>query len=238
MDDILPNTQIKNLTSKKTDTEAEETIKKLSALQEEKNKTIDDKTEITNSVPLQMWAYQIPYNKMRRAKLILFGASLNHYDEFGKMPYDNKTKLLKKLERACYNYTIERCNEENVISSWDIPLFCDIYHSICYKISANLDPTSVVNSTTLAKSLLRGELDIANIPKLTSIEMCPNKYVKILERIELSKKVKQTIKYSTMYVCKKCKGNQCTIENRYNRSLDEGVNLVVICQICGHEFGA
>ena len=38
--------------------------------------------------------------------------------------------------------------------------------------------------------------------------------------------------------CSKCKENKCTIVPRFNRSLDEGVNLTVTCMNCSFEWNA
>jgi DNA-directed RNA polymerase subunit M/transcription elongation factor TFIIS len=194
--------------------------------------------EIDHVIPLPVEFYKPPYNRIRRAKIMLFGSSLLSYIAYKELSDIKKFIILQKIERACYNYTIDRAYEENIITCWDIDLFCDVYHSTCYKISVNLEPKGLVCNPTLAKNLLSGKISINNLPKLTSPEMFPQKYVKIMKRIEASKNASQTIKTSTMYQCGRCKENRCSIENVYNRSLDEGVNLRIKCMNCDYEFGA
>jgi len=200
----------------------------------------DDKTDslVNQLIPLHSKLYREPYNVIRRAKVILFGYVLNKYDDFKKISYGDQTKLLIKIERSCFNYCIESANDNNVIPSWDIDLFKDIYTSICYKVSTNLDPDGLIKNKQLALDLLNDKISIKRLPKLTSLEMFPQKYVNIIERLEASKNIKNTIKTTSMYICKKCKENKCTIENLYNRSLDEGVNLKITCVNCGYEFNA
>ena len=46
------------------------------------------------------------------------------------------------------------------------------------------------------------------------------------------------IKYSELYRCNKCKRNQTKTERRYARSLDEGIDLTIICLFCGKRWNA
>lgn len=188
------------------------------------------------STPLAAEFYLSPYNSTRRAKLLLFSYCLSQYDEFRRMPFIEKTKHLKSLERSCYNYTIDKAYNDNIPTSWDVNNFCDLYHSTCYKISSNLEKKGIVDNPNFAKLLLSGNLSIEQLPKLSSIEMYPTKYIEILQRIMISKSASQTIKTSAMYKCRRCKENQCMIENRYNRSLDEAINLTITCMNCGYEW--
>lgn len=204
---------------------------------EEENK-IDEKNIPEHKDPLDVLFYRTPYNRIRRAKIIMFGSVLSPYKKFNSMEKDQKTKLLKQLERACYNRTIDIANEQNIIASWSDDLFCDIYHIICYKISANLEPNGLVGNPSLAKNILDEVINIKSLPSMSSVEMYPQLYTKVKERIEASKNAKQTVKYTTMYKCRRCKKNKCTFESIQNRSLDECNNFVVTCVNCGNEFNA
>ena len=195
-------------------------------------------TPLNHTIPLPLELYKPPYNSFRRAKIMLFGSSLSQYDEYKQLSNQEKITLLKQIERACYNTTIDLAHNENIIPSWDIEEFCNVYHSICYKISVNLDSAGLVNNPSFAKALLNGQISISMLPKLTSREMFPQKYTKILQRMEASKNASHTIKISRMYKCRKCKESRCVIENLYNRALDEGVNLHITCVNCGYEFNA
>lgn len=189
-----------------------------------------------NSIPLDAEFYQAPYNVLRRAKLMVLTSCLDKFPEFLKLSYKEKTKLIKKIERSCYNYVIDKSHEENIISTWDDPIFCDLYHSICYKVSSNIDPDNLVQNNKLGRRLLANEISIDNLPKLTSQELFPERYMDILQKVEVSKTVSQTLKTSALYTCKKCKQNKCTMENLYNRSLDEGTNLRITCMNCFHSW--
>ena len=75
--------------------------------------------------------------------------------------------------------------------------------------------------------------DIAN---LTDKELCPDIYIIIDKKIETRNNLKTTIKFSELYKCFKCKRNQCTTERVYNRSIDEGINLMINCTFCGNRW--
>ncbi len=189
-------------------------------------------------VPLTAELYYPPYNVIRRAKFILFGSIFLQHPKFSDLGYLEKIDLLKKVERSCYNYTIDKLIEENIMASWETDIFCDMYHSICYKVSSNLGSPLLTDNTNLLNMVMDNKIVINDLPRLSSQDLCPEKYVQIRKRIEASKNATTAIKTSSMYTCRHCKKSQCTIENRYNRSLDEGVNLTITCLNCWHSWNA
>jgi DNA-directed RNA polymerase subunit M/transcription elongation factor TFIIS len=178
------------------------------------------------------------YNNQRITKMMTFGTLLNAYDEFRKMSYKEKLHHITAIEKACYNASIERANRETIHANWNSELFCSIYDDICYKIFANIDKGSSVANVDFGIKIIKKEIDFKHLPKMTCIEMCPGQYEEVLRRIEVSKNVNQTVKTSSMFKCSKCKESKCQVENLYNRSLDEGVNLKVSCLVCGFQFTA
>ena len=147
-------------------------------------------------------------------------------------PVRDKEFIIKNLERGCLNRTLKKAKTHNIRCVWTDPKFIDLYHSICYKIAINLDPDSPVQSDHMKKKIINGEYKISDVANLTSKELCPTKYEKIDQKIERRTNVDRKIKYSELYRCRKCKRNQTTTERRYNRSLDEGVSLVITCVYC------
>jgi hypothetical protein len=193
---------------------------------------------IDHKIPLCKEFYSNTYTKHRRAKAILFNDCLSKTQQYIDLSYDDKMSLLQLLERSCYNYTINKASDENIMATWSNDLFCDLYHSICYKISSNIDASNEINNVYLINAILNKTIDINLIPNMTSQELFPSQYTAILERVAISKNVVQSIKTSAMYRCSKCKQNKCTLENRFNRSLDEGVNLTITCMNCMHSWNA
>lgn len=188
--------------------------------------------------PLPLVAYYEPYNTVRRAKLMLLDDCLKDYAEYLEMSIIMRQDLNTKIELSCYLTAIEKSNELNAPIEWTNTTFTCLYHSLCNKITSNIDVNGLVKNTRLAQQILDGQIDITELPKLASIELYPEKYETIIARLELSKNVETTVKTSNMYKCRRCHTNKCKIENRYNRSLDEGVNLTITCCSCGFEWNA
>ncbi len=192
----------------------------------------------TGADPLPLELYHSPYNRHRRAKFILFSSVFKHHQGFLDKLMKDRFALLKKIERACCNYAICKSNELSVASDWTNEEFINIYTLMCAKIASNIDQKNNVNNPFLAGAILEGKIDISNLPKMTSQELYPDKYRTVMEQLELSKNVERTVRTTAMYTCRRCRKSECTYENLYNRSLDEGVNLIITCMSCGLEWKA
>ena len=191
-----------------------------------------------NSDPLPIKYYKNPYNTCRRAKFILFSSVFKHHPKFIEKSFDARFQLIEPIERSCFNYSIDKAKENNIPTKWDNTDFQFVYMVICAKIAANLDQTNTVHNTYLATAILNGLIDISALPKMTSQELYPEKYKTVLHKHEMSKNVARTVRTTAMYTCRRCKKSECTYENLYNRSLDEGINLMITCMSCGLEFKA
>jgi transcription elongation factor S-II len=192
----------------------------------------------TGADPLPIKYYELPYNTTRRAKLILFSSVFKQHEIFMQKTMDERFAILERIERACSNYTIDKSKELNIPTKWDNQDYQYIYTIICAKIAANIDQENTVHNTYLCGAILRDEIDINTLPKMTSQELFPEKYKTVLSKLELSKNVEKTVRTTAMYTCRRCKKSECTYENLYNRSLDEGVNLIITCVSCGKEWKA
>ena len=193
-------------------------------------------TNIYPDVPLPMKLYtKKSYNQILRAKIILFMHCFVGYKEYRNMEDKKKINLALKIEKACYNYSINKCREKNETPHWRGDFFVGLYNSTCYRVAVNIDLDGTKGSN-FGFLVLQHKINISEIPKLTSIEMYPQKHKTILDRIEIGKQVKKTVKYTKMYVCGKCKNNKCTYESIQNRSLDECNSIRVTCIVCGFKF--
>lgn len=65
-------------------------------------------------------------------------------------------------------------------------------------------------------------------------EICPGKYKNIIEKKTYEHKQKK--KGSNIFSCKKCKQNNCEIEQKQTRSADESMTTFVKCLECGFSF--
>jgi DNA-directed RNA polymerase subunit M/transcription elongation factor TFIIS len=202
--------------------------------------------EYPNSIPLDYRIfynnnpdnYNNNYNDIRRLKLIILSDILGKYEFFNNMKYSDQTLMIQIIENSCLNEAIRKATEYNIHCIWSNDIFVNGYHSICYNIFTNLDIDSTVKSYSLMNMIKDNTINLNEIAKMTSIELCPEKYTIINEKINQRNNAERKLKYSELYHCRKCKKNQCTLEKRFNRSLDEGVNLTVNCLFCGHSWNA
>lgn len=188
--------------------------------------------------PLPEQYYKKPYNTYRRAKFIIFSSVLKHHTKFLALKPTERFTLIEKIERSCFNSSITKANEENTPTKWDNEIFRDIYNILCAKIAANISQENNVKNPNLANKIIDGLIQFNDLPKMTSQELYPEKYEIVLKKIESSKAVKKSVKTTVMYKCRRCRRNECTYENLYNRSLDEGVNLKITCVPCGYQWNA
>ena len=189
--------------------------------------------------PLDIAFYQTEYNVIRRAKALLFITGFKeHEDNIKFIELINLQKIILDIENACYNYTINKANEENIPADWSNDLFTEIYHATCAKIYSNISKKCGVSNNYLICHIVNNNLDINKLPYMSSQELFPEKYKELISKLEASKNVTRTIKTTSMYKCRRCHKNECTEENRYNRSLDEGVNLTITCMSCGYQWNA
>jgi DNA-directed RNA polymerase subunit M/transcription elongation factor TFIIS len=186
--------------------------------------------------PLSIKFYDKKYNRLRRAKSIMFDGLFSQYDKYCNLPWNERDLLIYQLEKACLDTTIKKSREMNIPYIWTNDIFVEFYHSICYKISSNIDKTNEVKNPKLGEEILDKKISIQDLPSMSGIDLYPEKYETVIEKIERSKNVEKSKKTSKMYKCRRCHNNTCTIANRYNRSLDEGVNLTITCASCGFEW--
>ena len=193
-----------------------------------------------NSIPLNYEKFykNKAYNDVRRLKLILLSDILGKQEFFKKLSYDDKTQFIMIVENSCLNESIRKSNEHDVHCVWSNNQFANIYHNICYQIFTNLDYDSGIFSKSLIKKIENNKINLHKIAKMNCKELCPEKYKEIEEKISKRNNIKKNLKYSELYHCRKCKKNQCTVEKRFNRSLDEGVNLTINCLFCGYSWCA
>jgi DNA-directed RNA polymerase subunit M/transcription elongation factor TFIIS len=190
--------------------------------------------KLDNADALPISFYNKNFHVLRQAKVSMFTSFLKKHDSITSK--EMRLDLASKLEKSCYLYTVNKSINENIPNRWDNDLFIIIYNSTCARISSNLSTTNLVKNNYLLPNILNGNINIEILPSLSSQELFPDMYLDIINKLEISKTVQSTVKTSSMYRCRRCGKKECTIANRYNRSLDEGVNLTITCVSCGYEW--
>lgn len=175
------------------------------------------------------------YNDLRVTKLKIISNYMNRHKIFTDLTLVEKLKIIKMLERGCYNDTIKLADVSEIRNSWSNVKFTNIYHRLCYKISSNID-VEIVGTDQLVKKIIQGDLDPKSIGSMSSQSIHPEKYAALKSSIADRKSHNININGSTLYKCARCKKSFCTVERQYTRSLDEGATLKVTCEFCGHTW--
>lgn len=177
------------------------------------------------------------YELIRRVKWQTFGYLLNQWNKFSDLPLEQKQCVITELEKSFCCYVKQLAQDRNIPQDWENENFIELYHAVCAEILANIDINNIANHS-LVMGIIDNTINIEQLPRLSASELFPAKYVDILNRIEQAKNVSTTVRTSKMYTCRRCKRSECKIENRYNRSLDEGTNLSITCVACGNQWNA
>lgn len=191
---------------------------------------------LANTFSLSIHFYKDTYNYFRRSKLIMFGVLFMDYEIFKVKDKCDKNALITKIENSCLNYTNTLSNEKNISIKWTNDQYLSVYHITCNKIASNIDLQGSIKNIKFANDIINYNLDIDNIPYMDIIEIYPDRYKAILEKIELSKNVVENKKEMTIYRCGKCGHHGTRMMNVYNRSLDEGTNVRITCNKCQHSW--
>lgn len=105
-------------------------------------------------------------------------------NEYLYTQYLTKEYIIKYLERGCLSRSIEKAKLYNIRCVWTDEKFVYLYHSICYKVSSNLDPSSCIQSDYILTKILNKDVELINIANMTSKELCPSKNMKLTEKNE------------------------------------------------------
>ena len=185
-----------------------------------------------HKTPLSLEFYAEGFNSVRRAKIILLFAMFNRYAEFSVLKQVKKNEIVGKIEASCMHHAKEKAVEYDITIEWSNDNFVEIYHSICYRITTNLDP-DLVNNSAFCSRILSGAISYEALPCMSSQDIFPEQYVDVMERMNKSKQVSTNVKTSSLYKCGRCKETKCIIESVINRSIDEGASIKVTCANCG-----
>ena len=186
-----------------------------------------------NAIPLPFIPfYTETYNNVRRLKSIVLSHTLASDETFKQLSYEKHVEILIHIENSCANETIRKARENNLRCVWDNALFVNIYHTICYSIISILNQ----ESNSLLKKILNNEINLNNIANMPCKELSPEKYVNIMHEINKRINTEQTVKFTKMYFCKKCKKNQTTAERVQNRSNDESSSFFITCLFCNSKW--
>jgi DNA-directed RNA polymerase subunit M/transcription elongation factor TFIIS len=170
-----------------------------------------------------------------------------------------KERLVTIIEASCYNSAISQSNKLNILRTWRNESFLELYQSILYRVSVNLDPQSQVYNNTLTFMIYNAinrkkiidmlyrkfdkiiadniiqyikMVNINHIGELSSNKLNPLSNLEEMRFIELRSRQQVHVKTSALYLCKRC-GKRETKNKRYQmRAGDEGFTFIIECQHC------
>ncbi len=143
-------------------------------------------------------------------------------------------KFAKNVEIGIYNYSIQEAKKKKIVKKWNNPHFVLIYKTHLKSVLANLK-----SNGALLEDILSEKMRPEHIAFMNHQEMAPEKWSRLIaEKTERDKhKFEQNVEASTtMFTCRKCRGNQCTYYMMQIRSADEPMHCFITCTICGHRW--
>lgn len=145
----------------------------------------------------------------------------------------------RNLEKAIFNWSIDKGKERKIITKWSKKEFCDIYLTKVYSILSNINNKSGVNNTYIVDAINRGDIKSYKIPYMSHQELFPKHWEKIIEDKIIRDKSKYEINLEAAtdeFKCWKCKKRKCTYYELQTRSADEPMTTFVSCLSCGNHW--
>jgi len=163
----------------------------------------------------------------RLTMLDAFTAVCEKYGEWKAVPQKIRASLIRRMERSCFEYTINTCIIDGIDRLFSESKFVQRYSMNCYRILTNIN-----NNPALIKKIIDGSVVTRKIAELTNYELHPEASEKERAEIKLRQQQKIQSKVSRAYWCKKCEKNE-TISIEYQAAaLDEGTSYSIKCVHC------
>lgn len=154
---------------------------------------------------------------------------LDIFKKYTKLEFKKALEYTAQIENSCYQYA---CKSTNILSKNQN--FYTLYNIICINIIKNLDPKSEVGSKYLLKSIITGKINPSQIAFLDSNKLNPKINKHINETVYRQRNEKIEEKITTLYTCRKCRGNITTAQDVQLRAADEGSNTRITCMTCNN----
>lgn len=168
---------------------------------------------------------------IRSIKVNLILNSIQNNESSLDLENHDTQKIAEDLEDICFKYANNAILPSN--EGLNNPLCEEIYHlKIARCVGFFEDEKGFVK---LFNKITSGDIKLEDFPDVDIAELFPERYTEQLARIDETCK-DMVVKYSTLYHCRKCKQNKCSIQSAQTRSLDECNTIFVNCLSCGNSF--
>lgn len=142
-------------------------------------------------------------------------------------------KDIINLEISIYNWTIEYSDKNNILKNWENDRFKMLYLEKC-RLTISLLTKDLIK---IKKDILNNNYTLKDIPFKKPHEIHSNLWEDITEKYnkkyETAFEHKQTA-MTDMFVCRRCKKNECSYYEIFSRKGDEGAVTHVKCLSCGY----
>lgn len=157
---------------------------------------------------------------------------------FNKLPVSLKEKAIL-LEKSIFNEVGIYAKQKSVYPSWENKSFRRFYINKVVSIFNNINPDSYVGNNLLISRLESGEIDIEKLAIMSSQELFPENWKKLIEK----KKETENILYlkkpeatTDNYKCGRCKSTKAKYFELQTRSCDEPTTIFLTCLNCNKQW--
>ena len=140
--------------------------------------------------------------------------------------YINDNNKVTKIENSIYRYTINTIKLNDNLSDYFDNIYNDKFNDIYENINGN------INNNYLLSNINNGNIDLDNISIMKPEELFPDKWKKIINRLDLINEKQKNMATTDLFTCKKCKNNRCSVFELQTRSADEPMTTFVTCIVC------
>jgi len=145
----------------------------------------------------------------------------------------------KDIEIGVYNWTIQQCDERQIVKNWKNPRFAIIYAEKARSVISNINSESYIGNTNFAKRIRENEFMPHEVSFMKPEHVFPEKWRDIVEnnikRTENAYEKKQ-MAMTDQFKCGKCKKRECTYTEMQTRGGDEAMTIFVRCCNCGNSW--
>ena len=147
--------------------------------------------------------------------------------------------LSRKVEQQLFNSTIDYAKSKNYTRKWKNVLFKELYVSKIRSFYSNISKDSYIQNPHFKQKILKGEIQVTDIPGLTAFDVYPENWSELLDKKIKRDKLKYEMKPKAMtdqFKCRKCGSRSCSYYEVQTRSADEPMTQFISCLDCGNRW--
>ena len=147
--------------------------------------------------------------------------------------------LSRKVEQQLFNSTIDYAKSKNYTRKWKNVLFKELYVSKIRSFYSNISKDSYIQNPHFQQKILKGEIQVTDIPGLTAFDVYPENWSELLDKKIKRDKLKYEMKPTAMtdqFKCRKCGSRSCSYYEVQTRSADEPMTQFISCLDCGNRW--